>query len=173
VERVVVEPISNVLLVGGDVPGEVLAAARLLLTERLLRRLVVDWARSLQARENISPRVVLADLVCLAAISQSSAFEVTTSVDHTRHRVLFTSVPQDGSAGTSRAELQQLLSTGAWEFLWDHSAIGREIEYRLAGKRTLTLELPAGPRPLPTLSWVAHSRPDHVAAALSPLLTRP
>jgi hypothetical protein len=173
VERVVVEPISNVLLVGGDLPGEMLGAAKLLLTERRLRRLVVDWARSLQARENISPRVVLADLVCLAAISHSSTFEVTTSVDRTRHRILFTSVTQDGSAGTNRAELQQLLSTGPWEFLWDHSAIGREIEYRLAGQRTLTLELPAGPRPLPTLSWVAHSRPDHVAAALSPLLTRP
>ena len=173
VERVIVEPIANVARVGGDLPGELLAAAKLLLTERRLRRLVVDYAGSLQARENISPRVVLADLVCLAAISQSSTFEVTTSVDHTRHRVLFTSVPQDGSAGTSRAELHQLLTTGAWEFLWDHSAIGREIEYRLAGKRTLTLELPAGPRPLPTLSWVAHTQPDHVAAALSPLLTRP
>jgi hypothetical protein len=161
------------MLVGGDLPGEVLAAAKLLLTERRLRRLVVDYAGSLQARENISPRVVLADLVCLAAISHSSTFKVTTSVDHTRHRVLFTSVPQDGSAGASRPELQQLLSTGTWEFLWDHSAIGREIEYRLAGKRTLTLELPAGPRPLPTLSWVAHSQPEHVAAALSPLLTRP
>ena len=31
----------------------------------------------------------------------------------------------------------------------------------------------SGPRPLPTLSWVAHKQPDHVAAALSPLLTRP
>jgi hypothetical protein len=173
VERVVIEPISNVLLVGGDLPGEMIAAAKLVLTERRLRRLVVDYARSLQVRENISPRVVLADLVCLAAISRSNTFDVTTSVDHTRHRILFTSVPQDGTTRTSPPELEQLLSTGAWEFLWDHSAIGREIEYRLAGKHTLTLELPAGPRPLPTLSWVAHTRPDHVAAALSPLLTRP
>jgi len=173
VERVVVEPISNVLLVGGDLPGEMLAAAKLFLTERRLRRLVVDYAGSVQARENISPRVVLADLVCLAAIADSTTFEVTTSVDHMQHRVLFTSVPQDGSAATGRPDLQQVLSTGTWEFLWDHSAIGREIEYRLTGKRTLTLELPAGPRPLPTLSWIAHSQPDHVAAALSPLLTRP
>jgi hypothetical protein len=173
VERVVVEPISNVLLVGGDLPGELLAAAKVLLTERWLRRLVVDYARSLQVRENISPRVVLADLVCVAAISHSSTFEVTTSVDHTRHRILFTSVFRDSSTSTSATQLQQLLSTGAWEFLWDHSAIGREIEYRLAGKRTLKLQLPAGPRPLPTLSWVAHSHPVHVVAALSPLLTRP
>jgi hypothetical protein len=164
--RTVVEPLANVMRVGGDRPGEVLAAARLLLTESHLRRLLVDYAGSTQARENISPRVVLFDLFCLSAISRSDGFEVSTSVDRDRQRVLLKSVREDGVASASRDELARLLADGAWEFSWDHSAIGHEIQYQIGRGRTLTLELPAGPRPLPTLSWVARSRPEHVAEAL-------
>ena len=170
--RVVTEPVANVLRVGADRPGELAAAMRLVLTESRLRRLLVDYAGSTQARENISPRVVLADLFCLGAMSRADGFHVTAELDPERRRVLLTSVTEDGAASPSAQELERALADGAWEFLWDHSRVGGEIEYPLAGSRTLTLELPSGPRPLPTLSWVARSRPEHVAAALSPLLTR-
>ena len=170
--RLVLEPAANVARVGREHPGELVAAARLLVTEGALRRLLVDYARSTQARENISPRVVLADLFCLAALRRSSEFEVSTTVDPDEHRVLFTSVPSNGGPGPSPQELERLLEDGAWEFLLDHSRIGSAIEYPLAGSRTLTLELPVGLRPMPTLSWVARKRPDHVATALSGLLTR-
>jgi hypothetical protein len=172
VGRVVVEPAANVLRVGGDRPGEVLAAMRLVLTEGRLRRLLLDYAGSTQARENISPRVVLADLFCLAAIERSDDFGVTTELDPARRRVLITSVRGNPDGGTTVEELERALAEGSWEFLWDHSRVGTEVEYPLAGSRKLTLELPKGPRPLPTLSWVARARPEHVAAALSPLLTR-
>ena len=166
------EPVANVLRVGADRPGELAAALRLVLTESRLRRLLIDYAGSTQARENISPRVVLADLFCLGAMSRADGFQVTAELDPERRRVLLTSVTEDGAASPSAQELERALADGAWEFLWDHSRVGGEIEYPLAGSRTLTLELPSGPRPLPTLSWVARSRPEHVAAALSPLLTR-
>ena len=172
VERVVLEPVTNVLRVGAERPGEAFAAARLLLTERKLQRLFIDYAGSAQARENISPRVVLADLVCLAVITRSDDFDVRTEVEAGRHRVLMTSVSADG-VGPSAEQLARLLSSGAWEFYWDHSGIGQTIDYPLLGPRSLTIQLPDGPRPLPTLSWVARSRPGHVVAALSPLLTRP
>lgn len=171
--RVVIEPVTNVLRVGTDRPGEVLAAGRLLLTEGRLRRLFLDYAGSTQARENISPRIVLADLLCLAAISRADEFEVATTVDPERHRVLLTSVSENGAAGATVEELERLISQGAWEFLWDHSLIGDQIAYPLAGGRKLSLELPGGARALPTLSWVARTHPHHVAEALSPLLTRP
>lgn len=172
VERIVVAPVGNALRVGADTPGEVLAGLRLLLTERKLRRLLVDYAGSSQARENISPRVVLGDLFCLAAISRSDEFGVSVDVDRERRRVLISSVNGTTDRMSGPEELEWLLAEGAWEFLWDHSGVGREIEYPIAASRTLTLELPAGPRPLPTLSWVARSRPAHVAAALAPLLNR-
>jgi hypothetical protein len=164
--RVVAEPVANVWHVAGDRPGEVVAAGRLLLTEGRLRRLFVDYAGSTQARENISPRVVLGDLFCLAALTRPDGFAVATEVDPARRRILLRSVRGDGSSTIGPAELERLVADGAWEFLWDHSDIGREIEYK-----TFRLELPAGPRPLPTLSWVARTQPGHVANALSPLLT--
>jgi hypothetical protein len=97
---------------------------------------------------------------------------VSTTVDREEHRVVLTSVEQNGGPGPTPQELERLLENGAWEFLLDHSRIGSTIEYPLAGSRTLTLELPVGLRPMPTLSWVARRRPDHVAAALSGLLPR-
>jgi len=170
--RLVLEPAANVARVGREHPAELVAATRLILTESRLRRLLLDYARSTQARENISPRVVLADLFCLAAIQRSSDFEVSTTVDREEHRVVLTSVEQNGGPGPTPQELERLLENGAWEFLLDPSRIGSTIEYPLAGSRTLTLELPVGLRPMPTLSWVARRRPDHVAAALSGLLPR-
>jgi hypothetical protein len=166
--RVVAEPLANVRHVAGDRPGEVAAAGRLLLTESRMRRLFMDYAGSTQARENISPRVVLGDLFCLAALTRPDGFEVATEVDSERRRILLTSVLGNGSSTIAPDELERLVADGAWEFLWDHSRIGREIEYN-----AFVLELPAGPRPLPTLSWVARTKPGHVADALSPLLTRP
>jgi hypothetical protein len=173
VERLVVEPMINVLRVGTDAPAEVLAGLRLLLTEGRLRRLLADYLRSSQARENISPRVAVVDLICVAAILRSDGFAIATDVDRGRRRVTLTSVTgsADGDASDSD-EFGRILTHGAWEFLWDHSRIGRQIEYPLVGSHKLTLELPPGPRSLPTLSWVARTRPEHVAAALSPLLTR-
>jgi hypothetical protein len=173
VERLVVEPVINVLRVGTDAPAEVLAGLRLVLTERHLRRLLADYLRSSQARENISPRVAVVDLICVAAILRPDGFAITTDVDRERRRLTLTSVTGSADGNTARSdELARLLADGAWEFLWDHSRIGPAIEYPLAGPRKLKLELPSGPRPLPTLSWVARTRPEHVAAALSPLLTR-
>jgi hypothetical protein len=166
--RVVAEPLANVRHVAGDRPGEVAAAGRLLLTENRLRRLFLDYAGSTQARENISPRVVLGDLFCLAALTRPDGFAVTTEVDSERRRILLTSVPGNGSSTIAPDELERLVADGAWEFVWDHSRIGREIEYN-----AFVVELPAGPRPLPTLSWVARTQPGHVVQALSPLLTRP
>jgi hypothetical protein len=173
VERVVLTPLTNVLRVGADAPAEVLAGLRLVFTERRLRRLLVDYVRSTQARENISPRVVVGDLLCLAAILRPNGFAVATEVDPGRRRVTVRSVTDSPSGhAPTAAELERLLAHGAWEFQWDHSRIGRKIEYPVVGAHKVTLELPAGPRPLPTLGWVARTHPRHVAAAVSPLLTR-
>ena len=121
------------------------AGLRLVLTERRLRRLFFDYIRSAQARENISPRVVVGDLFCLAALLRPNGHAAETKVDSGRRRILVRSLegPPDGSP-PSAGELERLLSEGAWEFLWDHSVVGGEIEYPVLGARTITLELHDG-----------------------------
>lgn len=184
VERAVIGPLSFVFRVGRDGYREVLAGMRLALTDAEARRLLLDYARSTETRAHVSPRVALSDLICLGTIRRSQRgtprkepFAVSMAVDPAAQRLVVNSRPiaaddsADGAAPSSR-QLEELLRTGAWEILWDHSRIGNTVEYPITGSQTLRLRLPAGPRPLPVLNWLARSNPRDVAGALATAVLR-
>jgi hypothetical protein len=181
VERVAVAPIANTLRVGRQGYREMLAGIRLLLTDRAARRLLADYGSSSETREHVSPRVALADLLCLGTIRRAQSertprFRVAAELDETRNRLVLCSRPpgaaSDG-AGLTPELLERLLRSAAWEFRWDHSEIASEIAFPLGRNRSLELELPAGGRQLTTLEWLARYRPEHVASALAPVLDPP
>ena len=183
VERIAVAPVANVLRVGRVGAREVLAGLRLLAGDADSRRLLLDYLRSTETREYVSPREALADLLLLGSYRRAQEgkhdgnepFRVSTELDAERRRLVLRSRllddPQavNGAAATPE-QLARLLRGSAWDFLLDHSAVGDEIDCRLAGSRSLRVPVPAGPRPLKTLNWLARYRPDDVAEALGPIL---
>jgi hypothetical protein len=186
VGRVVGEPLSGVVRIGPSVYRELLAGARLALTDADLRRLLFDYLRSSEVREHVSPRGALADLLCLGTMRRAQRrqrtggepFRVIVVIDEGMRRVLFRShspdVDVDGAPpAASQDRVTALLSESAWHFLWDHSSIGTTASYPIAGSMSLSVPLPAGPHPLRLLDWLGRHRPSNVAAALAPLLQRP
>jgi hypothetical protein len=180
VERVVVEPLANVLRVGGDGYGEMLAALRLLAVEPVTRRLLADYLRSSQTREHVSPREALRDLLSVGLMRRAqsgrtfdgTSFRVGAKLDTGQRRIVLTSrLPGEDqeSEAFPRARLEELLRGGVWDFSWDHSAVGMSAAYPLAGARTVELPLRGGKRPLPLLNWLAREQPGHVAKAVAPL----
>jgi hypothetical protein len=178
-ERVAVAPAWNVVRVGRAGARELAAGLRLLSRDRPLRRLLVRYLRSAEAREHVSPRQALADLLCLGTLRRARAgrfdghlpYSVTASIDPERKRLLLRSAPPGGCNGSvSRHEVERLLRTSAVDVSWDHSAVGRSVEFRVPGASPWRLELPAGPHGLPVLNWLARSHPADVTAALAPLL---
>lgn len=180
-ERIVVEPLANVLRVGGEGYGEMLAAIRLLAVEPVTRRLLVDYLRSSQTREYVSPREALTDLLCLGLMRRAQAgravagttFRISAALETRRRRIVLTSrfpTEDKESEAFSRARLEQLLRGGVWDFSWDHSAVATEAAYPLAGARTVELSLRGGKRALPLLNWLAREQPGHVARAVAPLV---
>lgn len=183
VERIAVAPVANVLRVGRVGAREMIAGLRLVATDHDSRRLLVDYLRSTETREYVSPREALADLLLVGSYRRAQAgqhdggkpFRVSTELDEERKRVVLRAQPPDGARADNgitetTAELADLLRSPGWDFLLDHSEVGGEIECRLAGSRRLRVPVPAGPRPLKTLNWLARSRPGDVADALGPIL---
>lgn len=186
VGRVVGEPLSGVVRIGPSVFRELLAGTRLALTDADLRRLLLDYLRSSEVRQYVSPRGALADLLCLGAMRRAQRrrqngdepFGVATELDEGLRRMLFRSHRPDAVVdGTldvpSGDRLEALLRESAWQFLWDHSSVGTSASYPIAARISIRLSLPPGPHPLPLLDWLARQRPSHVAAALAPVLQRP
>jgi hypothetical protein len=181
VERVVVEPLANVVRVGRDGYGEMLAAIRLLGVEPVTRRLLLDYLRSTQTREHVSPREALADLLCLGAMRRAqtgqpvagASFRVVAELDHGRRRIVFESrLPgeSDGWKTLGRTQIEELLVGGAWDFSWDHSEVAGEAAYPTAGGRSVELPLRSGKRSLALLNWLAREQPGHVARAVAALV---
>jgi hypothetical protein len=173
VERIAVAPLANVARAGRDGYREILAGLRLVLGDGEARRLLADFAASTETREHVSPRVALADLLCLGAIRRDKTFRVGVELDEGARRLVLRSrgheTPRE-HAGVSLDGLEDALRSSAWEFLWDHSGVSSEVLFPLAGGRSLRLVLPAGKRALTTLDWLARERPRHVVSALAPLL---
>jgi hypothetical protein len=178
VERVAVAPVWNVTRVGRAGMREMLAGVRLLATDAALRRLLLDYLRSPGAREHVSPREALSNLLCLGALraqaSDGAGFSVSIELDDIRGRILLRShrgaPPDDGAVTPDR--LDALLRKSAVHVLWDHSRVGRSVEFPIVPGYSLRLSLPAGPQPLPVVDWLARGRPDRVARALDPLIGR-
>jgi hypothetical protein len=183
VGRTVVGPVSNVLQVGRAGYREVLAGLRLATVDPHARRLLVDYLRSQETREHVSPREALTNLLCLGALRRAKAgrftgskpYEIAVLLDtETRKLVLQSREPASAGAdgGPSPDQLEELLLEPGWEFAWDHSRVGDEIAYPLTRSRSVRLSLSTGPSPLPVLNWLARYRPQHVASALGPVLRR-
>jgi hypothetical protein len=183
-ERIFVEPLVNVIRVGGEGYGEMLAAIRLLAIEPVTRRLLADYLRSSQTREYVSPREALTDLLCLGVMRRAQAgravagtsFRISAEIDAARRRIVLTSglSGEDQDSGAfSQARLEELLRGGVWDFSWDHSAVATEAAYPLAGARTVKLPLRGGKRLLPLFNWLAREQPAHVARAVAPLVVTP
>jgi hypothetical protein len=182
VERVVVAPVANVLRVGRTGAREMLAGLRLVATDPDSGRLLLDYLRSAETRAYVSPREALADLLLVGSYRRARAgkhdgpqpFAVSTELDEERRRVVLRAhrvgTGVGNGAATTPEQLDELLRLSAWDFLLDHSEVGDEVECRLAGSRTLSVPVPAGPRPLKTLNWLARYRPRDVAAVLGPIL---
>lgn len=170
IERIAVAPFANVVRAGRDGYREILAGLRLLVGDRHARRLLADYASSTKTREHVSPRVALADLLCLGAMRRDGTFHVGVELDEGGRRLVLRSrrhgTPPE-HAGVSLDGLEDALRSRAWEFQWDHSDVGSEVAFPLAGGRSLRLALPAGKRALTTLDWLARDRPGHVASALA------
>src|SRR5213075_1778932 len=121
-----------------------------------------------------------ADLLSLGAMRRGrqrghEPFLVEADVDENRHRLVLRSRSADArpdGVDLSRERLDRLLNSGAWEFAWDHSDVGRRASVPLAAGTTLDLPLTAGRRPLSTLDWLSRQHPTHVAAALASVLCR-
>jgi hypothetical protein len=177
-ERTVVEPAVNVVSSGGSGLREVLAGLRLATVDPGARRLLVDYLRSTETREHVSPREALANLLYLGSAHRAKAghesYDVSVSLDESSRKLLLRShgprsTSSDGTS-VSATQLADLLEEKGWEFLWDHSEVGIEISYPLALRRSIRLVLPPSPARLPILDWLARSKPEHVVAALEPLL---
>lgn len=177
-QRIVVAPVANVARVGGTGVSEMAAGLRHVATDAPVRQLLLAYLGASEMREHVSPREALRDLLCLATLRRAAAggagtdFAVRAELDEERRRLVVRSVPAASNVPepVPAAALERLLRTGALEFAWDHSSVGRSISFAVAGSRSLTLELPAGPQTLPVLSWLARRRPARVLAALTPLL---
>jgi hypothetical protein len=178
-ERVVVAPVANVLRVGRVGFREMLAGLRLLLVDRAARRLLVDYLNLTEVREHVSPRQALADLLCLKLLRDARAgtfrdtvpFGVAAEIDEQTHRVVLRSTRDGGGEPQPSSDcLEALLRTTAVDFLWDHSDVARTVSFPIVGSWTLEFELPAGPHPLPAITWLARRRPGHVLAALAPIV---
>jgi hypothetical protein len=179
-ERVVLAPVSNVARVGRAGVSEMLAGLRLVAVDAEVRALLVEYLRSTEMREHVSPRQALADLLCLGALRRGDdgarRFSVRAELDEAGRRMILRSHAPgetDGRVAVSAGDLQELLRRTAVDFLWDHSRIGRSVVFPLAGSGSLELPLPAGPHPLPALNWLGRKRPAKVAAALAPVLAPP
>jgi hypothetical protein len=178
VERTVLAPASAMAASGPDGLREAAAGARLFLTDQAVRRLLLNYLRSTKARENVSPRVALADLLCLGYLrgrTSAEHFAVHLEIDHLSHRLTLrsgTSGVHATNAAPTRDELARLLSERAWELTWDHSAIGQRARFSVVGSLSTPLPLAAGLRRLPTLNWLARDQPRDVAAAIAPLISR-
>lgn len=180
VERTVAAPVANVIRVGSDGHGQMAAGLRLLLTDSRIRRLILDYVRSTETRNHVSPRQALVDLMTLAAMSRAArgngasvAFAVSADVDRERQRLVLRSRPvgSPGPDGTpTTAELAALLDGGGWEFAVDHSEVGASLEFPLLGSRSIELPLRGGHTTLGVLNWLARYQPRDVAYALSPVL---
>lgn len=160
VERVVVEPLANVLRAGREGHRELLAGLRLVSRDRVARRLLSEYLRSPGTREYVSPRTALSDLLCLSAARRRG--HVAASVD-AEHRRVVLGTPD--VTPPTRAELERRLESGAWDFVWEHG--DERLSFPALGHARLVLELGSEPRPLPVLSWLARARPRSVAAALT------
>jgi hypothetical protein len=178
-ERLLVAPVANVLRVGRVGFREMLAGLRLLLVDGAARRHLVDYLRLTEVREHVSPRQALADLLCLNLLRDARAgkfrdtvpFGVGAEIDEQRHRVVLRSTRDGaGDVQSSYDRLDALLRTAAVDFLWDHSEVARSVSFPMVGSWTLEFELPAGPHPLPAITWLARRRPGHVVAALAPII---
>ena len=177
-ERVAVAPVANVLRVGREGYREMLAGLRLIATDRHAGRLLVDYLRSTEAREHVSPRGALADLFCLGAMrraARTGEYRARAELDEERRQLVLRSyAPEEAptNGAPTPDELAALFHEPGWEFLWDHSRIATSTSVPLIGSRRLELPLPAGPHRLPSLDWIARTRPRHVADALAPLVRR-
>jgi hypothetical protein len=179
--RVVGTPAANVLRVGREAYRELLAGARLVAGDSRARRLLLDYLRSTETREHVSPRQALGDLLRLGALRRAKAgrfdatppYDVSVRVDEAQRRVVLrSSVSESGQSGPPPELLAALLREQGWEFVWDHSAVGGDLSYPLARSHVLRLEVPPEGASLPTLNWLARYRPDDVVAALEPVLSR-
>ncbi len=179
VERVVLGPARNVAHVGWDGVREMTAGIRLAARDGAVRRLLTLYVRAPELREYVSPRVALENLLCIGIMRRASSgafdgapFAIEATYDETEGRVLFRSRPPGdrGENGhVARGELERLMRTHTLAFAWDHSAVARSVDVPSATSR-LTISLPAGPYPLPVLSWLGRREPEHVGEALAPLL---
>ena len=161
VERLVVEPLANVVRAGREGNRELLAGLRLAGTDTVTRRLLSDYLRSTETREHVSPRIALSDLFCLSAARQRGHVALEVDMD----RLLVVVGAPSGSSPT-RTELENRLRAGVWDFVWEHGA-GETLSVPVLGRARLRLELGPEARPLPLLSWLARAHPGAVAAALT------
>ena len=181
IERLVVSPASYLLRSGPGGSRETAAGLRLVMTDRAARPLLAGYLRSAEAREHISPRQALADLLCLGMLRKSRrrpdsdgrSFHIALDVDAANLRLTLRSVagrnpPCDHPI--DRASLTALLRDQAWEFIWDHSAVAQRARFTIVGSLSTPLPLEAGVRRLPTLNWLARDRPRDVAGAIAPLI---
>jgi hypothetical protein len=182
-ERRVVVPIAGVYRVGRDGYGEILAGLRLIGTDPVVRRLLWDYLRSTEARNHVGPRQALGELLTLGALRRATVgkfdggppFAVSVHMDEARQRVVLTSHPHGNEAAAeplSRERLRELLRGQGWEFLLDHSAIGRAVSYPVARGHAVSVPLRAGPSALSVLNWLARYEPSDVTAALASFVER-
>jgi hypothetical protein len=182
IERSVVAPATYAVLVGRRNFGEVAAGLRLVATDAAARRLVFSYLRSTYAREHVSPRVALVDLLCLGRLRRSqdgkadgqAPYRVSMEIDDDAQLITLRSVlPRSDTATYSGSpganHLAKLLRDRAWEFQWDHSEVEGEPSYPIFGPRSTQLPLHHGRRALATLSCMARVDPNLVARAIRPV----
>jgi hypothetical protein len=181
-ERVLANPVASFMRVRHEATRELLGGMRLFVSNSRARRLIVDYLLSTETRNHVAPRKALWDLMALGALQRAAAgrfdgpspFEVSVEIDQARRRFVIRSHSKRNSDGATLPvdELAALLEQPGWEFFVDHSEVGPSLAYPLVGSRSVEIPLRAGPSSLPVLSWLARSRPRHVAAALSPVFRR-
>ena len=141
-ERVALAPAESVARGGWEARGDLLAGLRLFAIDGSSRRLLRDYLRSSETREHVTPRMALADILCLAELRKQGRLTVT--LDDERRRVVLGSMQ---APPATRDDLESALRADAWEFFSAHPADGT--------------------RALPLLDWLARSKPRDVAAALA------
>ena len=179
IERAVIAPATYAVLVGRRSYGEVAAALRLVATDPASRRLAFSYLASTYAREHVSPRVALADLLCLGRLRRTQEgksdgeppYRISMEIDQAAQQITFRSVLPDATARTptQAGNIAKLLRDRAWEFQWDHSGTDGEPGYPIFGTHSSRLPLRKGRRALATLSCMARVSPHVVAKAISPL----